>query len=108
MDLSGKGMTPERLKEVLGRYGIEPDSMGEAVVLSLYLQALKGNVRAIALLMELLGEGATNEIRQQEMKIRREELERRKGSGETERPDDGFIEALGETAEADWDGEEDV
>lgn len=96
--------TPEAIKAALSKSGFDPSSMGEAVVLSLYLQALKGNVKAIALLMDLLGEGTVNEIRAAELRIHREEHEVRMHGGETgELPDDGFLQALTDTAEGDWD-----
>lgn len=97
--------TPDNIKQALRKSGMEPGSMGEAVVLSLYLQSIKGNVRAIALLMDLLGEGTVNEIRREDQKLRREEYKARTGTA-AELPDDGFLDALNDTAEQDWEGED--
>ena len=97
--------TPDNIKQALRKSGLEPGSMGEAVVLSLYLQSIKGNVRAIALLMDLLGEGTVNEIRREDQKLRREEYKARTGTA-AELPDDGFLDALNDTAEQDWEGED--
>ena len=74
--------------------------------IALAQRAMKGDVKARKLQMEIIGEGAVVEIARQRLEIERmrAELEKAKATGEIEvaRPDDGFIAALNTSGREVW------
>lgn len=81
-------------------FGANP-SYGAAIVAAMVREAALGNVKAFNAITDLIGEGSSGE----RVKLQKKQLamQEKKLSGDDEElPDDGFLDALNDSAEEDW------
>ena len=114
---------PESVAKAFLKSGFEVETTQEALVASVLIGGMKGNVRMLELIADLLGEREKDVLRREmldldkkryevekartEAEIKRIELTTRGLDDQGEEPEnDGFIEALNGTAAADWNEED--
>lgn len=79
------------------------DSTLEAAVnAAMIREALNGNVKAYMAIKDVLGQTSRSEADLEEQKLRMNAAKAKMGVVDEETPDDGFMEALRETAATDW------
>lgn len=113
---------PDSVKKAFKKSGFDVERVDEALVASVLIGGLKGNVRMLELIADLLGEREKDVLRREMLALERERFEVDKARTEAEIrritlttrgldddgeevEDDGFIEALNGTAKEDWSEE---
>lgn len=114
LKISGK---QSQMRAILQAFGVPEDEMNYqmAILVAQLLKAGNGNTAAATFLRDTAGEGPSDRFQKQDYKLRSDEFkyQKKKDSGfadEAEADDDGFLEALGNASEEDWqeDGEGNV
>ena len=76
MDVSSSGAFGKEMKKRLAALGLDEDDVTyqDALLASILLEAMKGDVRAAEFMRDTAGESPTLELRKQELKLRKDEL----------------------------------
>lgn len=105
--------TLERAKKLIAESGIDDDTNAAALVASIFMEALAGNVSATKMILEIVGETAKEkradkqdkrDKKRLEMEV--EEFKAKQYNADEDMEDDGFLEALGSSSKEDWEDEE--
>ena len=105
--------TLESAKKFIAKSGINDNTNAAALVASLFMEALAGNVSATKMILEIVGETAKEkradkqdkrDKKRLEMEI--EEFKAKQYNADEDMEDDGFLEALGSSSKEDWEDEE--
>ncbi len=101
MDVSSSGAFGKEMKKRLVALGLDEDDVTyqDALLASILLEAMKGDVRAAEFMRDTAGESPYMDVKKQELKLRKEELrfrqelEMKKGANEAE-SEEGEKEAV--------------
>ena len=105
--------TLESAKKFIAKSGIKDNTNAAALVASIFMEALAGNVSATKMILEIVGETAKEkradkqdkrDKKRLEMEI--EEFKAKQYNADEDMEDDGFLEALGSSSKEDWEDEE--
>lgn len=105
--------TLESAKKFIAKSGIKDNTNAAALVASLFMEALAGNVSATKMILEIVGETAKEkradkqdkrDKKRLEMEV--EEFKAKQYNADEDMEDDGFLEALGSSSKEDWEDEE--
>ena len=115
---------PDKIRSAFDRNGYDVTTHREAITAAILMGAMQGNPKMVDKALELLGEDYKKAAREAEIQIQKErfELEKAKADLEAEKAkiwmeavksqqeaemeDDGFLDALKETATEDWNDED--
>ena len=114
---------PESVAKAFEKSGFQVETTQEALVAAVLIGGMRGNVRMLELISDLLGERDRDMLKREVLELdkKRFEVEKARAEAEIKRielttrgldedgadvEDDGFIEALTGTARNDWSGEE--
>ena len=100
LQMNIKAGTPQDFKNLAESKG-KNISVNEALVLAQVKKAMAGDTKAFAFLLQQMD--AYNEKERAEIEVLKAKA---KGNIAEEKPDDGFLEALSDTAEEDWSDDE--
>lgn len=108
MELSGaKGDSINKVRQLLRSFGLDEDeaTFQDAMLVSVMIKALKGDVQATAFLRDTAGENPQLGMRKEELKLRKEELKLKRdalmGGEKNDRDENNLLDAIKGVEEVD-------
>lgn len=108
MELSGaKGDSINKVRQLLRSFGLDEDeaTFQDAMLVSVMIKALKGDVQATAFLRDTAGENPQLGMRKEELKLRKEELKLKRdalmGGENGDRDENNLLDAINGVEEVD-------